>query len=196
LISGVNALLSGRDNLSSSNLSSGNVNQMTTNTIGNQPSGSTTPGSSTQTSENNATDLSSQVSYLPRLEDIESVSVIEDFNSILKIYPTIDPGKTDVTNTVLMILHTKRNNQPEASGIRNTKYDGYAYTKEFYSPHYDNLQLPSEKDYRRTIYWNPDIMTDKEGKASIWFFNNSTCKSLNVTAETVTSNGIPGALNK
>jgi len=196
LISGVNALLSGTDNLSSSNLSSGNANQMAVNTTGNQPSGSTTPGSSTQSTDNNAADLSSQVSYLPRLEDIESVSVIEDFNSILKIYPSIDPGKTDVTKTVLMILHSKRNNQSEANGIRNTNYDGYAYTKEFYSPHYNTMQLPSEKDYRRTIYWNPDILTDKEGKASIWFFNNSTCKTLNVNAETVTSNGIPGVLNK
>ena len=196
LISGVNALLSGTDNLSSSNVSSGNVNQMSANPTGNQFSGNNTPGSTTQSTDNNASNLSDQVSYLPRLEDIESVSVIEDFNSILKIYPSIDPGKTDVTKTVLMILHSKRNNQSEATGIRNTNYDGYAYTKEFYSPHYDNKQLPSEKDYRRTIYWNPDILTDKEGKASIWFFNNSTCKTLNVNAETVTSNGIPGVLNK
>ena len=196
LISGANAILSGADNLSSSNLSSGNITQMSGNNTGNQLSGNNTPGNSNQVAEGNANDLSNQVSYLPRLEDIESVSVIDDFNSILKIYPGIDPGKTDATQTVLMILHTKRIYQPEASGIRNTKYEGYAYTKEFYSPHYDTRELPVEKDYRRTLYWNPDIMTDKEGKASIWFYNNSTSKTLNVNAETVTSNGIPGVLTK
>ena len=196
LIPGINALLSGVDNLSSSNISSGNTNQMTNNTTGNQLSGSNAPGNSNQSTDNNTADLANQASYLPRLEDIESISVIEDFNSILKIYPNLDPAKTDPTKTVLMILHTKKSFQPEAAGIRNTKFDGYAYTKEFYSPHYEDMRLPVEKDYRRTIYWNPDIMTDKEGKSSIWFSNNSTCKSLHVSAETVTSNGIIGVLNK
>jgi hypothetical protein len=196
LISGINALLSGVDNLSSSNSNSGNTNQMSTNTTGNQLSGNKTPGSTNQSSDNNTADLANEASYLPRLEDIESISVIEDFNSILKIYPNLDPAITDPTKTVLMILHTKKRYQPEASGIRNTKFDGYAYTKEFYSPRYEDMSLPIEKDYRRTIYWNPDVLTDKEGKASIWFSNNSSCKSLHVSAETVTSNGIIGVLNK
>jgi len=169
---------------------------MAVNTTGNQLSGNNTPGSSNQSAENTATDLSNQASYLPRLEDIESISVIEDFNSILKIYPSLDPAVNDPTKTVLMILHSRKSYQSEASGIRNTKFEGYAYTKEFYSPRYDNMILPVEKDYRRTIYWNPDIPTDKEGQSSIWFSNNSTCTSLHVSAESVTSNGIIGVLNK
>jgi hypothetical protein len=68
--------------------------------------------------------------------------------------------------------------------------------KEFYNPRYDKAMLPDEKDYRRTLYWNPDVKTDKTGKATVAFFNNSTCKSMNVSAETVTSNGIIGVLNK
>jgi len=191
LIPGINAILSGVDTHSTSDLSSAGSNQLSTNNTGNQSSTSNTPGSTNQSANNNTTSLADQVSDLPRIEDIESASVIEDFNSILKICPTLDP-----TNTVLIILHTRRNYQSEASGVRNTKYEGYAYTKEFYSPHYNTMLPPTEKDYRRTIYWNPDIMTDKEGKASIEFFNNSTCKTLHVNAETVTSSGITGVLNK
>jgi uncharacterized protein YfaS (alpha-2-macroglobulin family) len=56
--------------------------------------------------------------------------------------------------------------------------------------------MPDKKDFRRTIYWNPDVLTDAEGKATINFFNNSTCRKMNVSAETVTENGIIGVLNK
>lgn len=80
------------------------------------------------------------------------------------------------------------------TGIRNTKLLGYSYAREFFSPQYDKALLPDEKDYRRTLYWNPDVKTDKNGKASIHFFNNSSCKTMNVSAETVTENGMMGTL--
>ena len=37
-------------------------------------------------------------------------------------------------------------------------------------------------DYRRTIYWNPDVET-KRGVANIKFYNNSYSRSLNVSVE-------------
>jgi hypothetical protein len=191
LISGINAVLSGVDNFQSSDFSTSNANQLMNNNPGNTPAGNSTTGSSNPSANNNAAVNDDQASILPRLDEIESASVIEDFNSLIRIDPRIDP-----TTTVLIILHTKKNYQNVPAGIRDTKYDGYSYTKEFYSPRYDNVMLPDEKDFRRTLYWNPDVKTDKTGKASINFFNNSTCNTLNVSAETVTSKGIIGVLNK
>lgn len=80
-------------------------------------------------------------------------------------------------------------------GIRKTKLEGYSYSKEFFNPRYDRVILPDEKDYRRTLYWNPDVKTDANGKASISFFNNSSCVHMRVSAETVTKNGEIGSLN-
>ena len=102
----------------------------------------------------------------------------------------------DPTSSVLIILHTKKNYHTVPAGIRQTKYDGFANVKEYYHPHYENTNQPNEKDFRRTLYWNPDIKTGKDGKATIIIYNNSTCKSITVSAETVTANGIIGVLNK
>ena len=44
--------------------------------------------------------------------------------------------------------------------------------KEFYSPKYDAPKTSAViPDLRSTIYWNPNIITDKDGKASIEYFN-------------------------
>ncbi len=81
-------------------------------------------------------------------------------------------------------------------GIRQTSFLGYAYTKEFFQPNYEKALLPDEKDYRRTLYWNPDVKTDANGKATISFFNNGSCKAMNVSAETVTERGVIGVMCK
>src|SRR5437879_6467737 len=49
---------------------------------------------------------------------------------------------------------------------------GYNTTRVFYSPKYDNpAGNPVEFDLRSTIYWNPAIITDKNGNASFEFYN-------------------------
>ena len=80
---------------------------------------------------------------------------------------------------------------PYADGSRRMTYrdrryilNGFAYPAEFYSPDYSN-QTPSEekKDYRRTLYWNPNVEIDDEGEAEIKFYNNSRQTTLSVEAE-------------
>ena len=38
------------------------------------------------------------------------------------------------------------------------------------------------KDYRRTLYWNPNIMLDKDGKATITLYNNARTTQISVDA--------------
>ena len=54
---------------------------------------------------------------------------------------------------------------------------------EFYAPEYPNGPVEGDVDYRRTIYWNPDVKTDDMGTAEINFYNNSYSCSLNVSVE-------------
>ncbi|WP_214229434.1 hypothetical protein [Pedobacter sp. B4-66] len=42
--------------------------------------------------------------------------------------------------------------------------------KEFYSPKYTTVSIPDMSDIRSTIYWAPNIITDKNGKATIKFY--------------------------
>lgn len=81
-------------------------------------------------------------------------------------------------------------------GIRKTEFEGYSLTKSFYSPPYDKLQMPDPDDARRTLYRNPSVKTDANGKASVSFYNNSSADKINISAETVTSTGMMGVLNQ
>jgi hypothetical protein len=77
-----------------------------------------------------------------------------------------------------------------AKGVRKTLLDGYSPVKEFYSPNYS--ELPPVSDYRRTLYWNSSVATDKNGRAKVTFYNNSSCKNFSINAETVTPQGAIG----
>lgn len=75
-------------------------------------------------------------------------------------------------------------------GIRKTSIHGYDFPQEFYSPDY--TVMPQEKDYRRTLYWNPAILPDENRKATVRFHNNSRCRNFKVDMQTVTQNGALG----
>lgn len=68
---------------------------------------------------------------------------------------------------------------------------GYSPECEFYHPDYSGGVLPEQSDYRRTLYWNPDVRIDSTGRSHITFFNNSTCRTIRISAESVSSDGQP-----
>jgi len=80
----------------------------------------------------------------------------------------------------------------EAKGVRKTWLEGYSGVSEFYSPNYSVLPSVFIPDYRRTLYWNPTVTTDENGKANIQFYNNSSSKDFSISAETVTQQGMIG----
>ena len=75
------------------------------------------------------------------------------------------------------------------NGTRMTYYEGYSRVREFYSPDYSECALPDSTDYRRTLYWDPDIWTDMQGRSSVTFYNNARTKHIHVRAEGFTRNG-------
>ncbi|MBR6170206.1 MAG: carboxypeptidase-like regulatory domain-containing protein [Bacteroidaceae bacterium] len=66
---------------------------------------------------------------------------------------------------------------------------GFASPAEFYSPDYSKQTPPEPKDYRRTLYWNPDLKLDENGEATITFFNNSRTTHLSIEAEGQAADG-------
>ena len=66
---------------------------------------------------------------------------------------------------------------------------GYSAPEEFYQPDYSNKPLPSTKDYRRTLYWNPDLKLDNSGKAEFRFYGNGKQTHLSVRAEGLAGDG-------
>ena len=136
-----------------------------------------------------------------RAECIKSMYISEDARSIAKYVepsdwedPVNDPPAC--YGCVVFIETFPDWNTPTqpGRGVRKTWLDGYSQVKEFYSPNYSIL--PPEADYRRTLYWNPAVKTDKKGKALIQFYNNSSCKSFSISAEAITPQGVMGVLKR
>lgn len=48
---------------------------------------------------------------------------------------------------------------------------GYVAKRTFYAPKYDTPERRAVNDIRTTIYWDSNIQTDEEGKASVSFYN-------------------------
>ena len=75
---------------------------------------------------------------------------------------------------------------------RDRRYilEGFAQPAEFYSPNYSRYKLPEgQKDYRRTLYWNPNLQLDAEGRARVTLFNNSKTTQIQVDAAGMTEDG-------
>ncbi len=95
---------------------------------------------------------------------------------------------------------TKLVQYPFPDGSRRLTYrdrryviPGFAYPAQFYSPDYSKTELPLKgdggSDYRRTLYWNPNLKLNDEGEAEVRFFNNSRVTQLSVDAEGQASDG-------
>ena len=75
---------------------------------------------------------------------------------------------------------------------RDRRYilQGFAYQEDFYHPDYKrNPPKEGQKDYRRTLYWNPDLKLDKNGEAHVTLYNNSQKTRIKVEANGMTSEG-------
>jgi len=68
---------------------------------------------------------------------------------------------------------------------------GFYKARDFYSPKYDNPAALNSKqrDLRSTIYWNPEIQTDKDGNASFDYYNADGTGTYKVTIEGIDKDG-------
>jgi hypothetical protein len=68
---------------------------------------------------------------------------------------------------------------------------GFYTSQPFVMPDYNNKETRDSKmpDLRKTIYWNGDIITNKEGKASINFFTADTPATYLITITGISENG-------
>ena len=103
--------------------------------------------------------------YHPRLEGNERYYGADLPETNFVIYPYPDGGQRVVYRDRHYIL------------------PGFAYPAECYSPDYSKQTPPdSVKDYRRTLYWNPNLMLDKDGKATVTLYNNARTTQISVDA--------------
>ena len=73
-------------------------------------------------------------------------------------------------------------------GRRRTYFQGYDVPTKFKADDY-SLIPPMPDDNRRTLWWEPDVVADEKGNASVEVYNNSTCTTICVSAEGITPDG-------
>ncbi len=79
-------------------------------------------------------------------------------------------------------------------GIRKTFIQGYSRPAAFYSPQYPDGPHDAFDDTRRTLYWNPSLVTDENGEIRVDCYNSRNATYLTVSAETLVD-GRPAAVN-
>lgn len=72
---------------------------------------------------------------------------------------------------------------------RRYLFDGFAEPEHFYTPDYSKAKPANKKDYRRTLYWNPNAMPDDEGNFNVTLYNNSRDTRVKTSVAGVTSDG-------
>jgi hypothetical protein len=94
------------------------------------------------------------------------------------------------------ILHfvTKKGNLGALDMDKSIFRQEYEFTQnknEFYSPDYslDSLKNNHLPDFRNTLYWDPDLHTDKTGKAAIEFYSSDESGEYTITVEGISSDG-------
>lgn len=77
------------------------------------------------------------------------------------------------------------------NGVFSFKMKGYHIARDFYVPAYDQ-PLSFTPDHRKTIFWEPHIVTDENGLATISYFNTDYPGDVLVSIEGLSFYGTPG----
>ena len=111
----------------------------------------------------------------------------------------VDISKLDKYSVFYLIPLPRRDvlnkSQTAVLGTRQTVIQGYTHALEYYSPAYPTKELYMDKvDKRRTLYWNPSVRTDENGKAVIECYNNQYSTPVIIQAETMSKDGQIGSM--
>ena len=118
------------------------------------------------------------------LDEVKSIYISEDSRSML---PHIKCEEIEQMNPVVLYCYTHRTTKDQRKGVRFTHFEGFNVPSTFEMEDYS--VVPPMEDFRRTLYWNPNVKTDANGNATVEFYNNSSCTEISVSAEGMTEDG-------
>ena len=119
--------------------------------------------------------------------DVESIEVLKS-GANTAIYGMRGGGGVLVINTKRG--ETNKDYRNYAPGIISYNPKGLYKGREFYSPDYADPKINTKMaDLRTTVYWNPNIVSDSTGKASVEFFNGDGIGKYKAIVEGVDING-------
>ncbi len=129
--------------------------------------------------------LQSSVEDFPTfIDEVKSIYITENVNAFNKyLYCPELYGRSPVT----VFLYTHYSYPWKKKGLRKTHFNAFDTVQTFQTDDYS--VLPPMEDFRRTLYWAPDVRTDAEGNAVVEFYNNSSARHLYLSVEGMTDDG-------
>ncbi len=119
------------------------------------------------------------------LDEVKSIYITED-PTVLTSYLMQSTIKSN--NPVIIFVYTHPSYSTASNkGLRRTHFQGFNAPSTFEMDDYSIL--PPMNDFRRTLYWNPEVKTDAKGEAEVEFYNNSTAREIYVSVEGMTATG-------
>ncbi|WP_144282213.1 TonB-dependent receptor plug domain-containing protein [Chryseobacterium echinoideorum] len=128
--------------------------------------------------------------------DINSMEVLKDA-SATSIYGNRGSNGVIVINTKKgRNSNLKIDITPETyfavKNIPNDSLVSYEYSRQFSYPVYESTNTAYRHDYRETLYWNPLVETDKNGKAQIEFYQSDANSAFRIMTEGISATGLIG----
>ena len=119
------------------------------------------------------------------MHTVQSIEVIDDI-----AYAAVYGARA---NGGVLVITSKQGDEgisEPAPGILFYSPIGYYKIRTFYSPHYDDpkTNIPVA-NLRSTIYWNPNMITDKDGNTSFQYFNAGSKGTYRVVIEGIDNDG-------
>lgn len=121
--------------------------------------------------------------------EVSRVYIVTDQEKMRHVLPNFG-SKTDRVTAILLYGSGNRRMMEEKSKTKVVRFFGYSGDEGFPSPDYRKRDLPDQGDMRRTLYWNPDVLADENGKATVIFYSNARPDvKLGITARSVLPDG-------
>jgi hypothetical protein len=127
--------------------------------------------------------------------DANSISAI-DKNMVdrVEVITRASPQYGSRGTNGIIAIYTKSgfNSTPSEKNYLSYKVPGYSTPGRFFSPTYTGDSTDSQNlDFRTTIFWNPDLKTDEQGKATVQFYSADLATKYRIVVEGVTEKGEP-----
>jgi len=117
-------------------------------------------------------------------DQVELIEVLLPPNSFVYGQDGMD-GVISITTKSRTLVST----EVASTGILPITIQGYQKIREFYSPKYESNIAYNHPDLRSTIYWKPELTTDKDGNASFDFYNADGIGTYRVVIEGIDEKG-------
>lgn len=120
-----------------------------------------------------------------QVSDMSSISLLRGADAVI-LGPRASGG------AIVITLKDPRNLPARpAQGIITYTPLGYSESVEFYHPTYDTPEKKNAQrsDFRSTVYWNPELRLDAEGKATIEYYTPDSTAPEDIIIEGVDKNG-------